>query len=94
MRRLREEGVEWIVIDPQHWHYLVPGAPRSPHFEWMEVLRCHLAERFEPAAVFSHLSNARREFLSEAWGLEFLDEMQAADAGMILAYRLDASHAR
>jgi len=89
VRRLRSEGVRWLIMDPQRWHFReFPEGPRNRLFEWWERMDEYLVGQAYIAAEFPHISGFCREFLAEGPGPAFVDEMIAAQAGRLRIYDL------
>ncbi len=86
---LRRRGVEWVVADPQFWHYYDRDNPLAMAcFTWWRSFYDELADQAELAAEFPHVSDYRWEFLAEGPGLECLPEMKARGDGPIRIYRI------
>jgi hypothetical protein len=89
--RLRSDGVRWIIMDPQRWHYrdTRPGS-KNLVFRWWEAMDDYLSREAALAAEFPHIVDACWEFLAEGPGLAHLDEMIRRRAGRLGIYDLTA----
>ncbi|RJP37483.1 MAG: phospholipid carrier-dependent glycosyltransferase [Phycisphaerales bacterium] len=84
LHRLRQEGVRWLICDPQYFHY----DPDGRLFKWWDRMNRLLRTSAPPAAQFEHLLRSRWSFLAEGPGPQRLEDAQRAHAGPIRVYDL------
>lgn len=90
--RLRQKGADWIITDPQVWHYRnLRQRPDDEVFRWWQEFEWTLARRAVLAAEFPHVSESRWQFLAEGPGTDLLSEMEELRAGSIRVFALSRS---
>ncbi len=81
----RDQGVRYLVVDPQPWHFR--GAPGGEHIlAWWLALDDLLRGQANLVDRFSHVEGAEWSFLAEGWGGRFASDMAAAHGGQIRIY--------
>jgi hypothetical protein len=87
VEQFRREGVEWIIIDPQAWHYRdMQRRPNDEVYQWWCEYELLLEREAVLAAEFAHVADTRWWFLAEGPGLTLLPEMVRGGGGSIRVY--------
>lgn len=89
LRKMREDGIRWVIADPQRWHFRdARFARRDGVFFWWqemeELLRVQAKLVFETRCTEGDMW----EFLAEGPGLAYLEEMSRRGDGVIRIYEL------